>query len=280
MADALYIAGTQVGIDSQTAPTGGYGTIRVASLDWGTPDEEAFYDARPLMDGVVFRGAVSKSRTVRLSLFLEPTSYSKGQTSWDAVQTLFRSATPISLRYDRTNPAGGTISRELLARCVGKPGYADVRGGGAGTPGLRPNGNAFFNCELVAPFPWFREYTETTTTLTTTGTTPVATPTVTRGGRLTCGLRLHISSTGTLNSVTVSDGSRSMTLTGTFGSTPGIVDWYYTDPTATSTSGLTLSIPAHLSLHSATTTLTVTPGGGSSGTHTVQVKHKALWETV
>lgn len=281
MADQLFVNGVELGLEAVAAPAGGYGEIYVVSLDWGTPDAELFFDPRPLADGRSFQGSRAQDRRFTLGLAIdEPGSYAKGQSTWEALLDLFRADEgPVQLKYIRTNPEGGSFTRELLVVPEGMPGYANVRGGGAGVAGIRPNGNAIQLWSLVAPFPWWRDVSVTaTTTLTCSGTSPDS-EVITRSGKRACGLEVKISTTGTLPSITLSDGQRTMVLTATFNATPKGVDWYYTDPTATSIdAGVVISIPAHLSLHSDPTTITATPGLGSSGTHTVTIKHRAIWE--
>lgn len=278
MADALYLAGTQVGLgDPVSAPSGGYGTVYVAGLDWGAPGRELFMDPRPLGDGVAFRGQVAKDRRLTMILVGDAGSLAKAQDTWQAVADLIRAASgPVSLRYDRTDGAAASTSRELLVVPVDPPSWSHARGG---EPGIKPSGTWVMPLTFIAPFPWWRNYTETTTTLNPSGTTP-ANSAITRGGKLVCGMSIAIPTAGTLGSILISDGSRSMTATATFGGTPKTIDWYYTDPGSTGAipSGVTLSVPAHVSMHSATTTITVTPGIGSSGNHTVTIKHKPLWE--
>lgn len=276
MADAIYIAGTQVGLDGQAAPSGGYGLIWVSELDWGAPSEELFMDPRPLGDGMAFRGGVAKDRKLTLTLFGDAGSMAKAQDTWQAVANLIRATSgPVSLRYDRTDGTGGSVSRELLVVPLDPPSWAHALGG---EPGIRPSGTWVMPLQFTAPFPWWRNYAETTTALAPSGTTPDS-EVVTRSGTRPCGMSIAISTAGTLPSILVSDGSRSMTLTATFSGTPKTIDWYYTDPSATSiASGVTMSVPGHVSMHSASTTITVTPGIGSSGSHTVTVKHKPLWE--
>lgn len=282
MADILKIGGstgTQVGLDYTTAPTGGYGEVGVVALDWGTPSDVLFLDPRPLSPGMIFRGRASKDRTLTLAMFgKDAGTLAKGQTTWEKLQDLLTGSSPVSLYYKRDHPTSGFIERELLAVPVDVPGPALVKGGGE--PGVRVNGNLLMVTSWVAPFPLFRSVTEESVSFNCTGTTPNATV-IARTGQRPCGVKVSVSTTGTLGSITISDGNRQMVLTATFGASAKSVDWYHADPTGTSIdSGVTLSIPAHLSLHSASTTITATPGGGSSGTHTITVYHYPLWETV
>lgn len=278
MADTLAINGTTIGLESTAAPSGGYGTVYVVALDWGIPDVETFLDPVPLGDGMAFRGQVAKDRKFTIVIAGEPGSRAKGQDTWEALQTLFRSPTgPLSYKYTRTDGTGATIIRELLAIPLGEPGYGEVRGGDGA--GIRPNGNFRFVANCEAPFPWWRKFAEVDSSIACTAATP-NNVVITRGGRGDCGLQVKVSTSGALSSITLSDGNRSMVLTATFSGTPKGVDWRYTDPLATSIdSGVTISIPAHLSLHSASTTITAAPNIGATGTHTVAIKHKALYGT-
>lgn len=280
MADTLAINGTTVGLEAVSAPSGGYGSVLVVALDWGVPDVVQFLDPRPLGDGKVFRGQVSQDRKFTLGLAgYGAGSLAKGQDTWQAVLELLRNtAGAVSYKYTRTDGTGGSVVRELLAIVDGDlPAWQLVDK--PGEPGMRPNGNWLMTLSCRALHPWFRNFTETTTTISPSGTTP-ANSAITRSGTRPCGLQVKVSTAGTLGSITISDGSRSMVLTATFNATPKGIDWYYSDPGATSIdSGVTIGIPSHLSMHSATTTITATPGIGSSGNHTVTVKHKPVWET-
>lgn len=277
MADQLWINGTQV--HPQVAMT--YGSISVVSLDWGTPDTETFLDPRPLADGMVFRGQVTKDRRFTLVLNVDGVgSLAKGQDTWEDVLDIINASNGlVNYKYVRDGGGGGTVTRQLMALATSEPAWTWVRGGGMGTPGLRPNGNVVVELPCVAPYPWWRNATDTDETITTSGTTP-ANKVLTRSGMLPVGLLVKVSTTGSLAEMTVSDGVRTMVLSATFNGTPKGVDWYYTDPTATSIdSGVTISTTSHLSLHSASTTITITPGAGSTGDHTVALSWYPAWKT-
>jgi hypothetical protein len=134
----------------------------------------------------------------------------------------------------------------------------------------------------MCPFPWPRqESTDVETGTKALSGTTAGDIALTRTGTRTCGVKVAITTDGTLGGMTISDGVRSMVLTATFGAGAKGVDWYYTDPTAaTIDSGVVLSIPAHLSMHSATTTMTCTPAGGSSGNHSVVFSWHPIFDSV
>lgn len=278
MADTLHVNGTQIGLDDIAAPGSGYGYVRVVGLSWGTPDSAQFLDPRPLGDGKVFRGSVPQDRRFTLTISGHSSgSLAKGQDTWLAVLNLFRTNTgTVSFKYTRTDGAGGTVTRELLAVVAGElPGWELNRSG----IGMRPNGNFLMQIPCLAPYPWFRSYVETDSTLTLTGSASNSVV-VTRSGSRVCGVQVKVSTTGTLDAVTIQDGSRSITLTATFNSTPKGVDWYYADPSATVIdSGVVVSAPGHISLHSSSVTFTgQSVSASASGTHTIAFKHKPVWE--
>lgn len=278
MADQLHVNGTQLGLEDIVSPGGAYGYVRVVALDWGAPDTAQFLDPRPLGDGKVFRGSIPQDRKFSLSIYGHGfNSLAKGQDTWFGVVDLFRSNTgAVSVKFVRTDGAGGTITRELLAVVAGElPAWSMATSG----DGIRPNGNFLLSMSLIAPFPWFRNYVETTSTINLTGSGS-GNVVVTRSGSRVCGVQVKVTTAGALDGILIQDGNRSMTLTAAFGASGKGADWYYADPSRTSIdSGVTLSVPSHLSLHSASTTFTAqSVSAGATGAHVVTLKHKALWE--
>ena len=275
MADALLVNSTQVHPDQ---PCFSYGTTNVVALDWGTPDSELFLDPTPLGDGLMFRGRVAKDRKFTLRLAVADVgSMAKGQDVWQEVLDLLNAhAGLVEYRYVRADGLGGTVDRTLLATVQGEPAWSWMPSGGG--DGLRPNGNVVVTASCIAPWPWFRDSDPFTREASSSGTTPAAIV-VPRGGQLACGLEVKAKTAGALGSVTVSDGNRSMTLTASFGSGYKGADWYFTDPQGWSAdAGVTIGIPASLSLHDDPTTITFTPGGGSTGTHAFRVRWKPNWK--
>ena len=60
---------------------------------------------------------------------------------------------------------------------------------------------------------------------------------------------------------------------------PGGRLWVHGESLPTSPhAGVTIGVPASLSLHSDPTTITFTPGGGSTGAHTFRVRWKPIWK--
>lgn len=278
MADGLYIGGTQIGLEDVASPGGAYGYVRVVGLGWGAPDTAQFLDPRPLGDGKVFRGAVPQDRKFSLSVYGHSFgSLAKGQDSWLGLVDLFRSQSgAVSIKYVRTDGTGATITRELLAIVAGElPAWTMATSG----DGIRPNGNFLLTMSLIAPYPWFRNFVETTSTINLTGSGS-GNVVVTRSGNRVCGVQVKVTTAGTLDGILIQDGNRSMTLTAAFGASGKGVDWYYTDPTRTSIdSGVTISAPGHLSLWAASTTFTAqSTSASASGAHVVTLKHKAVWE--
>ena len=256
-----------------------YGTSNLFLLDWGTPDAEMFMDAVPLADGSAFRGRVTKARNFTLGIVVSDVgTAAKGQDVWGEVLALVSANNGIvDYRYVRQTGAGATIDRRLQAIVVGEPAWrwSEANSG----DGLRLSGNVFITLPCVAPFPWWRDTDYTEVTLSPTGTTP-ASSAITRGGHLACGLEVKISTAGTLGSMTMLDGNRSLTLAATVSGTPKGIDRFYTDPHAVAVdAGVTSGIPGSLSLHSATTTITATPIAGASGAHTVRLRYFKTWKT-
>lgn len=284
MADTLKVgggSGTALGLED-VALSGGYGYVRVVALDWGTPALDQFLDPRPLADGMMFRGQVNKERTFTLGLYVSGAgSWAKGQDNWQVLNSIFRvdGGSPLRFWFSRSTGAGGTQNVELLGVPVGTPGWAGVRGG---APGIRPNGNLLYNTTVMCPYPWPRqESTDAETDHIHLLNAAADHVHLTRTGTRPCGVKVQVETDGSLAEVTISDAVRTMTLSATFGASAKGVDWYYTDPTATSIdSGVTLSIPAHLSLHSAETVMTCTPGAGSTGNHVVTFSWLPTFDSV
>lgn len=277
MADELWIGSTQVSPNQ----AGLYGTrnMVVEGTDFGTPPEELFLQDSPSGDGQVYLGSWSGGRPVQLTISTNmgaTGTLAKGQSEAAALTALIRPG-PVVLKVVRDNPAGGSYSRVLRVVPVGRPGW--TYSSSPGKPGVSPRGHVLWVAELKAPYPWWRNASASTTSDTTTGTTPKAIA-ITRSGDLPCGCKISISTSGTLNQVTVTDGVNTMVINAGFSGTAKYVDWKHTIPGEVSvSSGVTFSGRPNIELHSATTTLTFTPGAGSTGTHTFQIDHYPTWET-
>jgi len=260
-----------------------YGTMWMLPSGPGAADVDMFLDSRPMESGLVFRGRVTRDRPFPLRLYVDlgssAPSRPKGYQNWeDLLDLLSAEKGLVSFQHWRDDAVSGTVKRELLAQVIEEPPAAYVVGGDE--PGIRPNGNILFETQCVAPFPWWRTVGGATDSIVVTGATPND-KAIARGGQLVCGVRISITTTGALSAMTVSDGVRSIVLTATFGASAKYVDWYCTDPTATEIgSGVTINRDAHISLHSDPTTITCTPNGGATGTHTVALTWYALWKSV
>lgn len=276
MADALYVNGTQV---HPSASPFSFGVCNVVGLDWGTPDSETFLDPVPLADGMAFRGHVTKERRFTVVLSVSDCgSYAKGQDVWQQILTLIDTGNGlVNFRYVRNDGAGGTIDRRLMAIVDGQPAWAWNPSGGG--DGLRPGGNVVVTLPCLAPFPWFRDTDYDEVFITPSGTT-AAGVTFSRPGQLGCGVEVKASTAGALTGITLNDGLRTMALTATFTGTPKGVDWFHTDPTsATVDTGVTVGVPASISLHTSTAVITCTPAGSSSAQHTVRLRFFPTWRT-
>jgi hypothetical protein len=257
-----------------------FGECNVTFLDWGTPDSEMFLDPVPLADGMAFRGRVTKDRKFTMQLAVTGTgSGAKGQDMWGEVLALFSANNGlVDYQYIREDASGDPVDRRLQAIVIGEPAWKWRDGGNGPEDGLSIGGNIFITLQCQAPFPWWRDSEYSEETINLTGNTPAGVA-VDRGGDLACGLEVKVTSAGTLGTIGLSDGNRSMSLTATFDGTPRGVDRFYTDPHARSVDpGVTAGIPASLSLHSDPTTITATPSG-ASGSHVVRLRWYPVWKT-
>lgn len=280
MTERLYINGTKVhDVDAAVVSPGGNGTISAVEIDFGTPDRETFLDPRPLADGMVLRGSVAMARSPVLKLRVDGVaSRGEGFDEWESLVGIINADNGlVSLKTERPDSAAATVSRELLVVTTGEPGlvYRDAGGG----DGLRQSGSLEITIPFVAPFPWWRDTTAQETVLSfSAGGSDSAV--VSRGGQKPCGLEAKVTTTGSLASLSLGDGNRTLVMNATFGGSALGVDWFHEDPEATAVdAGVTLSIPSHVFMHSDSTTLTVTTSdGGASGDHTITVKHYPLWK--
>lgn len=257
-----------------------FGVSNVTFLDWGTPDAESFMDAVPLADGMAFRGRVTKDRKFTMQLAVSNVgSGAKGQDMWGEVLALFSANQGlIDYRYVREDANGDPVDRRLSAIVIGEPAWKWRAGGNGAEDGLSVGGSIFITLQCQAPFPWWRDTDYSEETIALTDTTPES-AVIDRGGDLGCGLEVKVTSSGTLGTLGLSDGRRSMGLSGSFDSTPRGVDRFYTDPHAvTVDAGVTVGIPASLSLHSDPTTITATPTA-ASGSHSVRLRWYRIWKT-
>ena len=281
VSEKLWIDGTKVYDTAATvASPAGFGTIRTLAFGFGTPDQETLLEPRPLADGLLFRGSVAGQRTFKLRFAVSGVaSRGEGYAEWAAFLDLFSTEKGlITLKTERDDGAASPVTRELDIIAMGEPSWSLVRG--EGEAGVRYNGNLVIELDVVAPFPWWRSATAETETINFSGTGS-GNVAIARLGQMACGVEAKITTNGTLGSITLDDASRSMTMTATFGASAKGVDWYFADPTATVIdSGVTISIPSHLSLHSASTTITAsTADGGASGNHTVTLRYYPLWKS-
>lgn len=280
MADKLWVNGTLLHqVETLVASPGGYGVMGGVEIDFGTPNQETTLDPRSLAPGMRFNGTVTGSRQFRLRfMIVDVGSMAKGQDEWAALLAVMAASNGlVSYKTERTDGTGGTITRELLAIVTGEPAWAYIDT--AGADGLRPNGNLIVAFDCVAPFPWWRDFAETTETInfTDTGT---GTADIDRDGDFACGAEIKATTSGTLASLTVSDGTNAMAMTATFGASAKGVDWHHDNPVLTSIdSGVVISDLSHFELHSDPTSVTCTPPALSSGNHVVTIKFRNLWRT-
>lgn len=282
MGDKLWINGTLVHeVDALTASPAGYGYIRAVELDFGTPNQETFLDPRSLAPGMRFNGTLTKDRPFRVRFLISGVgTVPKGQDEWE---TMLGSITNIaggllSFKTARTDAAAATVTRELLAIATREPAWRYVEG--ANEDGLRPNGNIVIAFDCVAPFPWWRDASETTETIIFSGAATDVTD-IDVGGHVNCGAEIKVATAGSLASIGVSDGTNTMSMTATFGASAKGVDWYHADPTTTSIdSGVVIGDLSHFELaYDGTTTVTCVSPGGASGSHTITIKYRRLWKS-
>jgi hypothetical protein len=281
MAEELWINGTKVHeVGASVVSPGGNGIIAAVEMDFGTPDQETFLDARPLADGMVFRGTVTKGRSFKLRFKVTGVAgRGEGFDEWQALLGLLSADNGIvSYKVVRPDSAAADVERELLAIVTGEPAWKWVSGGGE--DGIRSAGHLVVSIDCIAPFPWWRSVDPETEVINFSGS-GTGNVNITRLGQMACGLEAKVTTAGNLANITLDDGVRTLTLTATFGGSAKGVDWYFADPTATVIdSGVVISIPSHLSLHSASTTITATTSdGGASGSHTVTIRYYPLWRS-
>lgn len=277
-ADAIHLNGTQIHPDQP----GLYGTRNVLVDGTEFPDvpETLFLQDNPTKDGQILLGSWAGARPFTIVVFTDLGATGTEAKGKDEAAALNRLCSPVQslveFKVVRDNPAGGSYSRVLKATPVGRAHWQyTAQPGGLG---VRPSGNLRWQREFVAPYPWWRNATATPDSFACSGTSPNS-KALARTGDLACGLKVSISTTGTLPGITLFDGVNTMVLVASFSGTAKWVDWHHTIPGQVDWSpGIAFAGRPHLELHSDPTTITATPAGGSSGTHTVGIDWFPLWE--
>lgn len=276
-ADQVHINGTQV----HPAQAGAYGTrnVLIDGTDFSDVPETLFLQDNPTKDGQILLGSWAGARPFTVMIATDMVGAGTEAKGKDEAIALNRLCSPVNglveFKVVRDNPAGGIYTRVLKAVPTGRAHWRWSRGNDG--PGVRANGNVLWQREFLAPYPWWRGSVEDETN-TTSGTTPLALV-CTRLGDIPCGVKISISTAGTLGQVTITDGVNTMVAVATFNGTPKVIDWHHTTPGQVDwTTGITFTGRPNLEMHSATTTLTFTPVAGSSGTHTILAEWYPLWE--
>lgn len=299
---AVYINGTQVGFDVGAALTD-YDpavTRTLIAMDWGAPERERFYRARPLRDGSYRRGARTGRRTISLqllSLLLDVVPDNDVERyrdfEWASLLDLVYPERGLStIKVTGQSSEYGSYSRIIRGELANYPSWiwspdsvgAGYVGGHVGRVAVMP---FVFEC----PFPWFEDETASATSaLTLDGT--LRTTSVTNNGLVSCGVQITIAGTGTGLTIAMSNatsGASSLigsgfTLTDVAPTSGNIViDWYYSDPTAWSVlQGSTdlrskLNTTANHGLIRGGNTLSHQVTVGSPTGCTITYRYKQLW---
>lgn len=298
--------GNDIAFDVESTHNGTYDPAVIRTLiamNWGSPERERFYRARPLRDGSYRRGARHGRRTIDLQLLslvhdsVPDTDVERVRhDEWDAILAMATGgsgglATITVTGYsDVLGPA--VTSRQIRGELANIPAWIwspdDI---GPGYVGAHSQRAAVLPLVFECPFPWFEDTTATATSaLTLDGT--LRTTSVVNNGLIPCGLQITIAGSGTGLTIVMANATTGasatvgsgFTLTNVAPTSGNIViDWYYSDPTAWSVlQGSTdlrskLNTSANHGIVLGTNTLSHQVTAGSPTGCTITYRFKQLW---